>query len=51
VSSASGYDTAGVFAALIVLTVLAMLLNAVVDEVDRRISKWKPDASVSLRGT
>ena len=50
-SSASGYDTAGVFAALIVLTVLAMLLNAVVDEVDRRISKWKPDASVSLRGT
>jgi NitT/TauT family transport system permease protein len=50
-SAASSYDTAGVFAALIVLTVLAMLLNAVVDEIDRRLSKWKVDASVSIRGT
>lgn len=50
-SAASSYDTAGVFAALIVLTVMAMLLNAVVDEIDRRLSKWKVDASVSIRGT
>jgi NitT/TauT family transport system permease protein len=50
-SAASAYDTAGVFAALIVLTVLAMLLNAVVDDIDRRLSKWKVDASVSIRGT
>jgi NitT/TauT family transport system permease protein len=50
-SAASSYDTAGVFAALIVLTVLAMLLNAVVDEIDRRLSKWKVDASLSIRGT
>jgi NitT/TauT family transport system permease protein len=50
-SAASAYDTAGVFAALIVLTVLAMLLNAIVDEIDRRLSKWKVDASVSIRGT
>jgi NitT/TauT family transport system permease protein len=50
-SAASGYDTAGVFAALIVLTILAMLLNAIVDEIDRRLSKWKVDASVSIRGT
>lgn len=50
-SAASAYDTAGVFAALIVLTVLAMLLNAVVDEIDRRLSKWKVDASVNIRGT
>jgi NitT/TauT family transport system permease protein len=50
-SAAAAYDTAGVFAALIVLTVLAMLLNAVVDEIDRRLSKWKVDASVSIRGT
>ncbi len=50
-SSASAYDTAGVFAALIVLTILAMLLNAIVDEIDRRLSKWKVDASVSIRGT
>ena len=51
-SAASAYDTAGVFTqALIVLTVLAMLLNAVVDDIDRRLSKWKVDASVSIRGT
>jgi NitT/TauT family transport system permease protein len=50
-SAASAYDTAGVFAALIVLTILAMLLNAAVDEIDRRLSKWKVDASVSIRGT
>jgi NitT/TauT family transport system permease protein len=50
-SAASGYDTAGVFAVLIVLTILAMLLNAAVDEIDRRLSKWKVDASVSIRGT
>jgi NitT/TauT family transport system permease protein len=50
-SAASGYDTAGVFAVLIVLTILAMLLNAIVDEIDRRLSKWKVDASVSIRGT
>jgi NitT/TauT family transport system permease protein len=48
--SASSYDTAGVFAALIVLTILAMILNAVVDEIDRRLSKWKVDPSASIRG-
>ncbi|HEY5349611.1 MAG TPA: ABC transporter permease [Candidatus Lustribacter sp.] len=50
-AAASGYDTAGVFAVLIVLTILAMLLNAVVDVIDRRLSKWKVDASVTIRGT
>jgi NitT/TauT family transport system permease protein len=50
-SSAAAYDTAGVFAALIVLTVLALVLNAIVDEIDRRLSKWKVDSSVSIRGT
>lgn len=50
-SAAAAYDTAGVFAVLIVLTILAMLLNAVVDEIDRRLSKWKVDASVNVRGT
>ncbi len=50
-AAASGYDTAGVFAVLIVLTILAMLLNAVVDVIDRRLSKWKVDASVAIRGT
>jgi NitT/TauT family transport system permease protein len=50
-SSAAAYDTAGVFAALIVLTVLALVLNAIVDAIDRRLSKWKVDSSVSVRGT
>jgi NitT/TauT family transport system permease protein len=50
-SAAAGYDTAGVFAALIVLTVLAIILNAGVDEIDRRLSTWKVDSSVSIRGT
>jgi len=50
-SAASAYDTAGVFAALIVLTVLAIVLNAVVDVIDRRLSAWKVDSSVSIRGT
>jgi NitT/TauT family transport system permease protein len=50
-SSASGYDTAGVFAALIVLTVLAMILNAIVDAIDHRLSRWKVDSSVTIRGT
>jgi len=50
-SAAAGYDTAGVFAVLIVLTILAMLLNAIVDEIDRRLSKWKVDSSVGIRGT
>lgn len=50
-SSASQYDTGGVFAALIVLTVLAIALNAIVDAIDRRTSAWKVDSSVSVRGT
>ena len=50
-SSASQYDTAGVFAALTVLTILAIVLNAIVDAIDRRLSRWKPDTSASMRGT
>jgi NitT/TauT family transport system permease protein len=46
-SSGSQYDTAGVFAALLVLTVLAMLLNGAVDVIDRRISLWKIDSTAS----
>ena len=50
-SSASSYDTAGVFAALTVLTILAVALNAIVDAIDNRLSRWKPDTSVTIRGT
>jgi NitT/TauT family transport system permease protein len=48
-SAASQFDTAGVFAALIVLTMLAMILNAVVDVLDRYTSRWKVEANLSLR--
>ncbi len=41
-SSGSQYDTAGVFAALLVLTVVAVALNAVVDLIERRFSGWTP---------
>jgi NitT/TauT family transport system permease protein len=48
-SAASQFDTAGVFAALIVLTILATILNALVNVIDRRTSVWKVDANLSLR--
>jgi len=50
-SAASQFDTAGVFAALIVLTILATMLNSLVNVVDRRTSRWKVDADLSLRPT
>ncbi|HEY3994276.1 MAG TPA: ABC transporter permease [Ktedonobacteraceae bacterium] len=40
-NSASQFSPAGVFAALIVLTIIAGLLNAAVDFIDRRTSRWK----------
>jgi NitT/TauT family transport system permease protein len=48
-AAASQFDTAGVFAALILLTVLATVLNSLVNVVDRRTSRWKVDADLSLR--
>jgi NitT/TauT family transport system permease protein len=50
-SAAAGYDTAGVFAALIVLTIVAIVLNAGVDAIDHRLSAWKADSSATIRGT
>jgi NitT/TauT family transport system permease protein len=49
-SSGSQYDTAGVFAALLVLTIVALLLNALVDAIDRRTSRWKADTSLPVSG-
>ncbi|WP_098409205.1 ABC transporter permease [Paramicrobacterium agarici] len=40
--SAAQFNTAGVFAAVAVLTVLAMLLNGVVALISSRTSRWKP---------
>lgn len=41
-NSAATFDTAGVFAALVVLSVIAAALNLVVDLLSRRSMKWKP---------
>jgi NitT/TauT family transport system permease protein len=49
-SSGSQYDTAGVFAALLVLTILAVALNAAVDFIEQRTSRWKIQSSVPVRG-
>ncbi|WP_235934586.1 ABC transporter permease [Paramicrobacterium chengjingii] len=40
--SAAQFNTAGVFAAVAVLTVLAMLLNGVVALISTRTNRWKP---------
>lgn len=39
--SANELNTSGVFAALLVLTVIAALLNAIVNLIDRKTSRWK----------
>lgn len=43
--SAAKYDTAGVFAAIVVLSVIAAAANMGVDALDRRSSRWKPQAA------
>ncbi|MPZ29026.1 MAG: ABC transporter permease subunit [Micromonosporaceae bacterium] len=40
--SASQFNTAGVFAALAVITIIASVLNLGVSALDRRSSRWKP---------
>jgi NitT/TauT family transport system permease protein len=40
-SSAAQFNTAGVFAALVVLTIIAAILNAIVGVIDRKTSRWK----------
>lgn len=40
--AASQFDTAGVFAALVVLSVIAAVLNTFVGVLDRRVNRWKP---------
>ncbi|OYO13240.1 ABC transporter permease [Enemella evansiae] len=41
-NAAARFDTAGVFATLIVLTVLAAVLNFAVGLLARRVNRWKP---------
>lgn len=40
--AAANFDTAGVFAALAVLGVIATVLNLIVGLIDRRANRWKP---------
>lgn len=40
--AAAQFNTAGVFAAVVILTVMAMLLNSVVALISSRTSRWKP---------
>jgi NitT/TauT family transport system permease protein len=44
INSTGQFDTAGTFAALLVLTIIAALLNAVVDLIERKTSRWKANA-------
>ncbi len=41
-SSAAQFDTAGVFATIVVLTIVATVLNIGVTTLGRRVNKWKP---------
>jgi NitT/TauT family transport system permease protein len=38
------FDTAGVFAGVVLLTVIALILNAVLDVVEKRMSRWSPES-------
>lgn len=40
--AAANFDTAGVFATLVVLSVIATVLNLIVGLIDRRANRWKP---------
>lgn len=48
-NSSSSFDTAGVFAALLMLTVIAGILNAIVDFIDRRASRWKAGMHITSK--
>lgn len=49
--SSANFNTAGVFAAILVLTLIAAILNAIVDLIDRKTSRWKPAMRMSNRTT
>ncbi len=48
-SSATDFDTAGVFAALLVLTIIAGILNAIVSFIDQKTSRWKVGVNTDRR--
>jgi NitT/TauT family transport system permease protein len=48
-SSATSFNTAGVFAALLVLSIIGGVLNAVVNWIDRMTSRWKTEISIGRK--
>jgi NitT/TauT family transport system permease protein len=38
------FDTAGVFAGLVLLTVIALILNSILDVIEKRMSRWSPES-------
>jgi NitT/TauT family transport system permease protein len=47
--SSADFNMAGVFASLLVLTIIAGVLNAAVDIIDRKTSRWKPSMRLNNR--
>ncbi|QBD77675.1 ABC transporter permease subunit [Ktedonosporobacter rubrisoli] len=48
-TSATQFDSAGVLAALLVLTAIADVLNVVVSFLDRMTSRWKSEVNLSRK--
>lgn len=48
-NSAADFDTAGVFSALLVLGVIAGVLNAIVNFIDRKTSRWKAGMRITSK--
>jgi NitT/TauT family transport system permease protein len=48
-SSATSFNTAGVFAALLVLSMIGGILNTLVNTIDRMTSHWKTEISVGSK--
>lgn len=47
--SSSSFDTAGVFVAIVVLTIIAGILNAIVNFIDRKASRWKAGMRINSK--
>jgi NitT/TauT family transport system permease protein len=47
--SANNFDTVGIFVALVAVTCIVFLGNALVNVVERRLLRWRPPADVTLQ--
>ncbi|GHP00981.1 ABC transporter permease [Reticulibacter mediterranei] len=48
-ASATSFNTAGVFVALLVLSIIGGILNALVNSIDRMTSRWKTEISIGRK--